>query len=79
MDWGAKANMEEYGQPTPPPYNLTKVTAPVVLFWGENDWLAAPKVKLFWFDLKKNKLLFFSFGFNSELLNNSFILTRPAV
>ncbi len=46
MDWGAKANMEEYGQPTPPPYNLTKVTAPVVLFWGENDWLAAPKVKL---------------------------------
>ena len=46
MDWGAKTNMEEYGQPTPPPYNLTKVTAPVVLFWGENDWLAAPKVKL---------------------------------
>lgn len=46
MDWGTKQNMEEYGQPTPPPYNLTTVTAPVVLYWGENDWLASPKVKL---------------------------------
>jgi hypothetical protein len=45
MDWGTKQNMEEYGQPTPPPYNLTTVTAPVVLYWGENDWLASPKVK----------------------------------
>lgn len=43
MDWGTKQNMEEYGQPTPPPYNLTTVTAPVVLYWGENDWLASPK------------------------------------
>lgn len=45
MDWGTKQNMEEYGQPTPPPYNLTTVTAPIVLYWGENDWLASPKVK----------------------------------
>ena len=44
MDWGEKMNMVEYGQPTPPPYNLTQVTAPVVLYWGENDWLATPKV-----------------------------------
>ena len=47
MDWGPKGNMEEYGQATPPPYNLTTVTAPVTLFWGENDWLATPKVTKF--------------------------------
>ena len=44
MDWGPKANMEVYGIPTPPPYNLTTVTAPVILFWADNDWLAVPKV-----------------------------------
>lgn len=44
MDWGSKENIIRYGQPTPPPYNLTTVTAPVVVFWGENDWLATPKV-----------------------------------
>jgi len=44
MDWGEKVNLIEYGQTTPPPYNLTTVTAPVILFWGENDWLATPKV-----------------------------------
>lgn len=44
MDWGTKENMIQYGQPTPPPYNLTTVTAPVVVFYGDNDWLATPKV-----------------------------------
>ena len=44
MDWGAKQNMIQYGQPTPPPYNLSSVTAPVVVFYGDNDWLATPKV-----------------------------------
>lgn len=47
MDWGPKLNMIEYGQATPPPYNLTTVTAPVILFWGDNDWLASPKVRFF--------------------------------
>lgn len=43
MDWGPKMNLEEYGTESPPPYNLTSVKAPVVLFWGDNDWLATPK------------------------------------
>jgi len=30
-----------YGQFTPPDYDLRKVTAPVALFYSENDWLAA--------------------------------------
>jgi len=43
MDWGPEINMEKYGSKTPPAYNLTSVSAPVVLFWGDNDWLASPK------------------------------------
>merc|ERR1712002_337772 len=41
-DFGAAGNMEHYGQETPPEYDLSKVTAPVALFWGENDWMADP-------------------------------------
>jgi len=33
-------NQEIYGQDTPPDYDLGKVTAPVALYWGDNDWLA---------------------------------------
>ncbi|CAL8103712.1 unnamed protein product [Orchesella dallaii] len=40
-DYGTEKNMEKYGQPTPPEYDLTKITAPVALYWGENDWLGA--------------------------------------
>jgi len=43
MDWGPDGNMAAYGTPTPPAYNLTAVAAPVVLFFGDNDWLATPQ------------------------------------
>ena len=33
-----------YGQDTPPDYDLSKVTAPVALYWGDNDWLAQQTV-----------------------------------
>ena len=36
--------MEIYGQDTPPEYDLSKVTAPLALYWAENDWLANPSV-----------------------------------
>jgi len=32
-------NMEMYGQETPPEYDISKITAPIALYWGENDWL----------------------------------------
>jgi hypothetical protein len=35
-DYG-KLNMAKYKQPTPPEYNLQSVTAPVALFYGNND------------------------------------------
>lgn len=30
-------------QETPPEYNVSRITAPVGLFWSENDWFADPK------------------------------------
>ncbi|KAJ8972574.1 hypothetical protein NQ314_000101 [Rhamnusium bicolor] len=39
-DHGKKKNLEVYGQPHPPAYNLSKVEVPVSLYVGENDWLA---------------------------------------
>ncbi|XP_050735947.1 lipase 3-like [Eriocheir sinensis] len=42
-DYGLIGNMNHYGQSTPPLYNLSAVTAPVGLFWGQTDWLATPE------------------------------------
>ena len=33
-----------YFKKTPPVYDVKNMTAPVVLFWGDKDWLADPKV-----------------------------------
>lgn len=42
-DYGRAKNIEVYGQETPPEYNVSRVTAPVGLFWSENDWFADQK------------------------------------
>lgn len=36
---GKKENLEIYGTELPPEYDVSKITAPVALYWGENDWL----------------------------------------
>ena len=41
-----KKNQEVYGQEEPPVYDVKKVTAPVVAYWGDNDWLAQSPVRL---------------------------------
>jgi len=41
-DFGSDGNQEKYGQTDPPDFDLSKVTAPVNLFWGQNDWLGDP-------------------------------------
>lgn len=41
-DWGATENYERYGQDTPPDYDVSLVTVPTALFWGQNDLLADP-------------------------------------
>jgi hypothetical protein len=41
FDYGTKAkNQEFYGQDLPPDYDLTKISAPVALYWGQNDLLS---------------------------------------
>lgn len=40
-DHGRFGNMMRYGQRDPPEYNLKRVTAPVYLYYGNNDWLVS--------------------------------------
>lgn len=47
FDHGVLGNVMNYGSATPPSYPLKKITAPVFLHYGDNDWLAAvPDVQL---------------------------------
>ncbi|XP_020807259.1 lipase 1 [Drosophila serrata] len=41
FDYDAKENHRIYGRPTPPDYRLEKITAPVALYYGSNDFLSA--------------------------------------
>lgn len=43
IDLGSKANLRAYGRSEPPDYNLSRVTAPVALFYGPNDMLSFEK------------------------------------
>ncbi|KAF2887861.1 hypothetical protein ILUMI_18312, partial [Ignelater luminosus] len=36
-DYGKVKNLEIYGQPTPPQYNISKMTAPVAIYVGDRD------------------------------------------
>jgi len=45
-DFGKTKNMEIYGQERPPAYDISKITAPVAVYWGENDWLAVKSVSV---------------------------------
>jgi len=42
-DYGVIRNLKEYKRITPPEYALDKITAPVSLFWSDNDNFANPK------------------------------------
>ncbi|XP_058839894.1 lipase 3-like [Topomyia yanbarensis] len=41
LDYGILLNLRRYGSITPPNYPLERITAPVFLHYGDNDWLAA--------------------------------------
>nr|XP_054922653.1 gastric triacylglycerol lipase-like [Dermacentor andersoni] len=43
FDWGLLKNKIKYGQAKPPQYDLSKVTAPVALYWSEGDALVGPE------------------------------------
>ncbi|CAD7082798.1 unnamed protein product [Hermetia illucens] len=43
FDYGLVKNTFKYGSLTPPEYTLQAITAPVALYYGNNDWLAGVK------------------------------------
>ncbi|EAT35489.1 AAEL012343-PA [Aedes aegypti] len=42
-DNGRKENLQTYSNWKPPTYNLTASSAPVLIFYGRNDWMVHPK------------------------------------
>ena len=46
-DYGITGNKEKYNSLVPPKYDLSKITAPVHVYYSENDWLANTKVRIF--------------------------------
>jgi len=44
-DYGYIDNYKQYGQATPIMYELEKVTAPLAIFYGNNDILAQKRVR----------------------------------
>lgn len=42
-DWGSKAENFQHHKGEVPVYRLEDVTTPTALYWGDNDWLAAPQ------------------------------------
>lgn len=39
-DYGKQKNLKIYNSIEPPDYNISRVTTPLALFWGGNDWLS---------------------------------------
>lgn len=46
FDHGILNNKNVYGAITPPNYDISKINAPIHLFYSENDWLANVKVRI---------------------------------
>jgi len=44
-NYNKQKNLEKYGQPDPPAYDLTNITVPVALYHAQNDWLSSMEVK----------------------------------
>ena len=45
-DYGTQGNMQHYNATNPPSFDLSHVTIPIGLFWGQNDYLADPTVSV---------------------------------
>ena len=50
FDYGRGLNLEKYGTPVPPHYNLTKITTPVYLYYSTNDYLSHNQVNYEYFE-----------------------------
>lgn len=45
MDYGERINLIKYRSKRPPAYNLSKVKAPVILYYGDADIIITKEVK----------------------------------
>lgn len=45
-DYGKNKNMLEYGQSEPPNYNLSSVSSPVALYYGDSDYFVDMRVSV---------------------------------
>jgi hypothetical protein len=43
-DHGEEMNLQIYGTEEPPEYLRREITAPVLTYWSDNDWLGQPQV-----------------------------------
>lgn len=43
FDYGSDGNMKSYGNVSPPAYPIDKITLPIALLSGDNDWLSSVK------------------------------------
>lgn len=46
-DYGIAENYKRYKQKTPPSYDVKKITAPMILFYSENDYVTTEEVTVF--------------------------------
>lgn len=44
LDFGEEQNMKRYKRESPPDYDISKISAPVSLHYGEGDFLVTEKV-----------------------------------
>jgi len=42
-DYGVTGNIQHYGQPSPPDYNVSNINVPVYMFFGTEDSLVSPR------------------------------------
>nr|CAD7445006.1 unnamed protein product [Timema bartmani] len=54
FDYGRNINLKKYGRPTSPDYDLEAITAPVALYYGDNDLLITPQDIARLFSVLKN-------------------------
>lgn len=44
FDYGKEENIVRYGTEKPPAYNISEITLPVHIFYGDKDVISTPKV-----------------------------------
>jgi len=76
-DYGPVGNLLQYKQLTPPLYDLTKVTAPVAMYYGNGDWLADAQDAKFLADSKVLPNLVFNVAVPWSLFNHAdFVIAK---